>query len=157
RRAVRQGQDPRGWPRHPRDVSLSGEEAGRVEGRVGYLQGARDHSGGGSLPPDGSVQLPAGRQEVGGRTRQQNGSRPFGRELFCCASRPKRTPSTKAKITKNPAPGAGFSSGVIYDGYAIAFLFCRFLTRSSTTVGSANVVVSPRLPGSSSAILRRMR
>jgi ATP-dependent DNA helicase PIF1 len=31
------------------------------------------------------------------------------------------------------------------------------LTRSSTTAGSASVEVSPRLPGSSSAILRRMR
>src|SRR3954468_3278153 len=37
------------------------------------------------------------------------------------------------------------------------FLFCRFLTRSSTTPGSAKVEVSPKLPGSSSAILRRMR
>jgi hypothetical protein len=40
---------------------------------------------------------------------------------------------------------------------ASAFLFCRFVTRSSTTVGSASVEVSPRLPYSSSAILRRMR
>src|SRR5258708_3403888 len=38
-----------------------------------------------------------------------------------------------------------------------AFLFCRFFTRSSTTVGSASVEVSPRLPDSSSAILRRIR
>ena len=37
------------------------------------------------------------------------------------------------------------------------FLFCRCSTRSSTTAGSASVEVSPRLPGSSSAILRRMR
>src|SRR4029079_18705609 len=37
------------------------------------------------------------------------------------------------------------------------FLFCRFSTRSSTTAGSASVEVSPRLLGTSSAILRRMR
>src|ERR1044071_8422259 len=45
-----------------------------------------------------------------------------------------------------------------YDAaFAPAFLFCRLFTRSSTTVGSASVEVSPRLPYSSSAILRRMR
>src|SRR5260370_29713729 len=38
-----------------------------------------------------------------------------------------------------------------------SFLFWRWRTRSSTTAGSASVEVSPRLPGSSSAILRRMR
>src|SRR5256885_14898700 len=37
------------------------------------------------------------------------------------------------------------------------FLFWRFFTRSSTTAGSARVEMSPRLPYSSSAILRRMR
>src|SRR5262249_41203580 len=37
-----------------------------------------------------------------------------------------------------------------------AFLFWRLLTRSSTTAGSASVDVSPRLPYSSSAILRRI-
>src|SRR6476646_1185388 len=36
-------------------------------------------------------------------------------------------------------------------------LFCRFWMRSSTTVGSASVEISPRLEKSSSAILRRMR
>src|SRR5580692_4204090 len=42
--------------------------------------------------------------------------------------------------------------------YALSLLlFCRLLTRSSTTAGSAKVEVSPRLPYSSSAILRRMR
>src|SRR6267154_1623307 len=40
--------------------------------------------------------------------------------------------------------------------YACAFLFCRLSTRSSTTAGSAKVEVSPRLPNSSSAILRRI-
>ena len=35
--------------------------------------------------------------------------------------------------------------------------FCRCVMRSSTTAGSARVEVSPRLPNSSSAILRRMR
>jgi len=35
--------------------------------------------------------------------------------------------------------------------------FCRCCTRSSTTAGSASVDVSPSAPGSSSAILRRMR
>src|SRR6202035_5125358 len=49
----------------------------------------------------------------------------------------------------------GFLQRQIYA--AAPFLFCRFLTRSSTTAGSASVEVSPRLPGSSSAILRRMR
>ena len=38
-----------------------------------------------------------------------------------------------------------------------ALLFWRLFTRSSTTAGSASVEVSPRLPDSSSAILRRMR
>src|SRR5690606_27509004 len=38
-----------------------------------------------------------------------------------------------------------------------SFLFCLFAMRSSTTVGSARVEVSPREPKSSSAILRRMR
>jgi len=37
------------------------------------------------------------------------------------------------------------------------FLVLACATRSSTTAGSASVEVSPRLPGSSSAILRRMR
>src|SRR6266513_2085352 len=41
--------------------------------------------------------------------------------------------------------------------YACALRFCRLPTRSSTTPGSASVEVSPRLPYSSSAILRRMR
>src|SRR6516164_1513239 len=41
--------------------------------------------------------------------------------------------------------------------YACALRFCRFFTRSSTTAGSASVEVSPRLPYSSSAILRRIR
>src|SRR5262245_12856530 len=40
--------------------------------------------------------------------------------------------------------------------YACALRFCRLPTRSSTTVGSARVEVSPRLPYSSSAILRRI-
>src|SRR5262245_40749101 len=35
--------------------------------------------------------------------------------------------------------------------------FIRFFTRSSTTAGSARVLVSPRLETSFSAILRRMR
>src|SRR5205823_13127827 len=43
------------------------------------------------------------------------------------------------------------------NGYACALRFCRLLTRSSTTAGSASVEVSPRLPYSSSTILRRMR
>jgi hypothetical protein len=50
--------------------------------------------------------------------------------------------------------------GTMAVAYAPAFtgrLFCRLLTRSSTTAGSASVEVSPRLPNSSSAILRRMR
>src|SRR5581483_8998188 len=37
------------------------------------------------------------------------------------------------------------------------FRFCRLLTRSLTTEGSASVEVSPRLPYSSSAIFLRMR
>ncbi len=37
------------------------------------------------------------------------------------------------------------------------YCFCRFLTRSSTTAGSASVVVSPRFSSSFAAILRRMR
>ena len=36
------------------------------------------------------------------------------------------------------------------------FLFCRLFTRSSTTARSASVEVSPRLPNSSSAILRKI-
>src|SRR5947209_2414512 len=40
---------------------------------------------------------------------------------------------------------------------ALFFLFCLLFTRSSTTAGSAKVDVLPRLPNSSSAILRRMR
>jgi hypothetical protein len=41
------------------------------------------------------------------------------------------------------------------DGRYALLRFCRLFTRSSTTAGSASVEVSPRLPGSSSAILRR--
>ena len=56
------------------------------------------------------------------------------------------------------APGAGAREACSGGAYAGApFLFCRFCTRSSTTAGSASVEVSPRLEGSSSAILRRMR
>src|SRR4051812_16384733 len=43
------------------------------------------------------------------------------------------------------------------DAYALFLLFCLLFTRSSTTAGSASVLVSPRLPNSSSAILRKMR
>src|SRR6476469_5515941 len=57
-----------------------------------------------------------------------------------------------------PQAAAMLSGNGIESAYAdTSFLFWRCLTRSSTTAGSASVEVSPRLPGSSSAILRRMR
>src|SRR5579871_6718249 len=57
---------------------------------------------------------------------------------------------------KNAAP---HHEMIVHSGaYAVvARRFWRFLTRSSTTAGSASVEVSPSEPGSSSAILRRIR
>ena len=53
--------------------------------------------------------------------------------------------------------GRGGSSFPAATAGRVGYSFCRFLTRSSTTAGSANVVVSPRFSSSFAAILRRMR
>src|SRR5215212_1667967 len=65
---------------------------------------------------------------------------------------------------KDTAATLQYSSGwanvelvVVRRNHALFLLFCRLFTRSSTTAGSASVLVSPKLPNSSSAILRRMR
>ena len=57
-----------------------------------------------------------------------------------------------------PNPLGGYLRMTVNLGPPYALLrFCRLLTRSSTTAGSASVDVSPRLPYSSSAILRKIR
>src|SRR6185295_1910300 len=75
--------------------------------------------------------------------------------------RPLSTLSRNGRATTKEGSGAIRSLLLFVRGRAAyadaAFLFWRFLTRSSTTAGSAKVEVSPRLEGSSSAILRRMR
>ena len=50
RSAVRQGHDPRRRPQDPSGVPRRGEEAVRVEGAVGLLQGPRDDPGGPGVP-----------------------------------------------------------------------------------------------------------
>src|ERR1035437_3340437 len=63
------------------------------------------------------------------------------------------------RITPQERPAAQHPENAGAGGFyaEAAFLFWRLVTRSSTTAGSAKVEVSPRLDGSSSAILRRMR
>ncbi len=60
RSAVRQGHDPRRRPQDPPGVPGRGEEAGRVEGPVGLLQGPRDDPGGPGVPAAEGRRVPAG-------------------------------------------------------------------------------------------------
>ena len=52
RSAVRQGDDPRRWSQDPSDVSLGDEDGGRIEGRLGLLQGRLDRETGRCLAAD---------------------------------------------------------------------------------------------------------
>ncbi len=54
------GSDPRRRPQDPPGVSRRGEEARRVEGTVGLLQGPRDDPGGPGVPSAEGRRLPAG-------------------------------------------------------------------------------------------------
>ena len=64
RQAVRQGHGARRRPQDPSDVSVRGEEARRIEGRLGLLQAARHHSRDRSLPAAGGRRLPAGEELI---------------------------------------------------------------------------------------------
>jgi ABC-type branched-subunit amino acid transport system substrate-binding protein len=63
RPSVRQGRGPRRRAAHSPDVSVRGEEAGGVEGRLGLLQAAGHHSGRGGLPATRQGGMPA-REEL---------------------------------------------------------------------------------------------
>ena len=66
-RHVRQErQDPRGRPHGARHVSVRGQEAVGIQGALGRLQAARDHSRQRGVPVAGTVALPAG-EEIDGR------------------------------------------------------------------------------------------
>ena len=71
---------------------------------------------------------------------------------------PVRPPRKRGRGRCGTARRSRTSDGSFAGGprYAWALRFCRLPTRSSTTLGSASVEVSPRLPYSSSAILRRI-
>ncbi len=60
RSAVRQGLDPRRRTQDPSGVPGRGEEAVRIEGAVGLLQGSRDDSGGPGVPAAEGRRVPAG-------------------------------------------------------------------------------------------------
>jgi branched-chain amino acid transport system substrate-binding protein len=64
-RFLRQGrQNPHRRPHGPRHVSIRGEEAGRVEGRLGSLQADRHRAWRRSVPSARQGRLPAGQDEL---------------------------------------------------------------------------------------------
>src|SRR5712671_5036195 len=60
RSAVRPRRDPARWAQDPSDVSVPGEGAGRIQGRVGLLQVAGDDPGRAGVPPAQGRRLSAG-------------------------------------------------------------------------------------------------